>query len=168
MPKYVSEDDRLKEMPDESQTAVLGESFVAALTAQQFETIETLFAPQARFRALVPSRVCEGHTPAQATAWLQRWFGSADEVQVLQSTAQQVFDRLYVSYRVRLHDVINGWRVIEQHAYGSVQDDRIADLWLLCSGFRPDDEGRAASPLHCDFVPGVKHDRSLVTDTECE
>lgn len=157
----------LKEMSLENQAATLGESFVTALTTQQFETVEALFAPQIRFRALVPSRVCEGQTAGEAVAWLQRWFGSADEVQVLQSTAQQVFDRLYVSYRLRLHDVINGWRVIEQHAYGSVQDDRIADLWLLCSGFRPDDEGLTAGPTQCDFVPGIKDDRSFVADSEC-
>ena len=158
----------LKEMTLENQTTALGDRFVAALTAQQFETIESLFAPQTRFRALVPSRVCEGQTAGEATAWLQRWFGSADELQVLHSDMQQVFDRLYVSYRLRLHDVINGWRVIEQHAYGSVQAGRIADLWLLCSGFRPDVsyEENATTHTYCDFVPGGQRERLSVTESQ--
>lgn len=120
----------------QEKTIALGERFIAALVAQDFDRLETLFGPQVRFRALLP-RMCEGKTAGEATDWLRRWFGDADELQVLQSTAAPVFDRLYLSYRLRVHDVINGWRVIEQHAYGDVQDDHIAYMWLLCSGFRP-------------------------------
>ena len=121
----------------QEKTIALGESFIAALTTQDFDYLETLFEPGVRFRALLPPRIGEGKTAGEATDWLRRWFGDADELQVLQSTAEQVFDRLYLSYRLRVHDVINGWRVIEQQAYSAVQEGHIADMWLLCSGFRP-------------------------------
>jgi hypothetical protein len=98
--------------------------------------IESLFQPHVRFRALVPRRLCEGQTPGEATDWLRRWFGNVDEFQVLQSDVNQVFDRLYLNYQLRVHDVINGWRLIEQHVYIDVQDGLILDMWLLCSGFR--------------------------------
>jgi len=132
-------------MVNEKATAV-GQSFFESLAAQDFDRLEALFAPQVRFRALLPRRTCEEKTAEAATGWLRRWFGEADTLQVLQSTADQVFDRLHLAYRFRLHDTANGWRVIEQHAYCDVQDDHIADMWLLCSGFRPDPEIRAATP----------------------
>jgi hypothetical protein len=116
----------------------LGQAYITALTTQDLESLKTLFGPHLRFRALVPRRLCEGQTAVEAIDWLRRWFGEADEVEVLQSSVAQVFDRLNLSYRLRVHDVINGWRVIEQYAYGDVQDNHIVDLWLLCSGFRPD------------------------------
>ena len=124
----------------------VGQSFLESLAAQDFDRLEALFAPQVRFRALLPRRTCEEKTAEAATGQLRDWFGEADTLQVLQSTADQVFDRLHLAYRVRLHDGANGWQVIEQHAYCDVQDGHIADMWLLCSGFRPDPGMRAATP----------------------
>jgi TusA-related sulfurtransferase len=123
---------------DTEAAITVGQSFLEALATQDFDRIEALFTPQVRFRALVPPGVREGQTAAEATSWLRRWFGDADELQVLQATANLVFDRLYVCYRLRSHDTENGWRVVEQHAYCNVQDGCIADMWLVCSGFRPD------------------------------
>lgn len=132
--------------PAQPALVALGESFLEALEEQNFSRLETLFAPQVRFRALVPSGVREGQTADEATGWLQRWFGDADEFQFVQSAADQVFDRLYLHYRLRLHDAKNGWRVIEQQAYCDVRDGRIADMWLLCSGFRSDSVQPAQAP----------------------
>lgn len=122
----------------EDTTRALGQSFLEALVIQDFEQIETLFAPQVRFRALLPPRICEESTAEASTGWLRRWFGGADTVQVLKATADLTFDRLYLRYRLRTHDATHGWRVIEQQAYSEVQEGRIVDIWLLCSGFRSD------------------------------
>lgn len=66
-----------------------------------------------------------------------------------------MFDRLYLAYRLRLHSQEKASEVIEQHAYCVVQDGQIADMWLLCSGFRPDPERGK------DVVdPGVKAPQS--------
>ena len=116
----------------------VGASFLESLAAQDFDRLETLFTPHVHFRALVPPGVREGQTAGEATSWLRRWFGDADELQVLRSAADLVFDRLYLCYRLRSHDTANGWRVVEQQAYCDVQHGHIADMWLVCSGFRPD------------------------------
>src|SRR5689334_370081 len=87
----------------------VGQFFLEALAAQDFDRLQTLFTPQVRFRALVPPGVREGQTAAEATSWLQRWFGAADEIQVLQAAVDLVFDRLYMRYRLRSHDTTNGW-----------------------------------------------------------
>lgn len=145
----------------DEKTIALGQSFLESLAAQDFERLETLFSPQVRFRALLPPRTCDEKTAGAATGWLRRWFGEAGTLQVLQSTAAQVFDRLYLRYRLRTHDAANGWRVIEQQAYCNVQDGHIADMWLLCSGFRPDPENQGqASQSHFNadvfYDAGVK------------
>lgn len=128
----------LNESRQKSDPAV-GSAFIEMLARQDFEQLERLFAPQVRFRALLPPRICEENTAAAATEWLRRWFGGADHLQVLQKTADQVFDRLHLCYRLRTYDAVNGWRAIEQQAYYVVQQEgQIADMWLLCSGFRPD------------------------------
>lgn len=127
-------------------TTVVGQSFLELLAALDFERLESLFAPKVRFRALLPPRTCEENTAAAATGWLRRWFGAADTLEVLQSNAGQVFDRLYLRYRLRSHDATNGWRVIEQQAYCDLNEGHIVDMWLLCSGFRPDAENRDQIP----------------------
>ena len=127
-------------MINKEKIKTIGDEFIASLAGQDFARIESIFEPQVRFRALVPARLCEGKTAGEATDWLRRWFGDADEIQVLGSVADQTFDRLHLNYRFRVHDVLNGWRVIEQQVYGKVQDGQINDLWLVCSGFRPDSE----------------------------
>lgn len=124
----------------QENTIVVGKNFLTALAAQDFDQLEGLFHPQVRFRALLPPRTVTGETAIETTDWLRRWFGDADELQVIQSTTEQVFDRLHLSYRLRVHDVLNGWRAIEQQAYSIVQDGHIVDMWLLCSGFRTDSE----------------------------
>ena len=116
----------------------LGESFIHALAAQDFKSLELLYQPAAHFRAVVPSEEMQGKTAGEAAGLFRDWFGSYDSVQILQSTAIPVFDRLYLSYRLRFHDSKDGWQVVEQHAFCIVQEDRIVDMWLICSGFRPD------------------------------
>lgn len=121
----------------DKRAVALGQTFLDALAAQDFNRLEELFADELRFRALLPPRTVEEGTAEAATKWLQRWFGQADDLQVTQSTSEMVFDRLYLCYRLRSHDALNGWRVIEQQAYCDIQNGRIVDMWLLCSGFRP-------------------------------
>ncbi|MFZ0544124.1 MAG: hypothetical protein WAM60_01710 [Candidatus Promineifilaceae bacterium] len=123
--------------PLNTKAVAIGESFLESLAAQDFDQLENLFSPQVRFRALLPPRMVEEKTASAAVSWLRRWFGGADTLEVIQSTSDQVFDRLYLCYRLRTHDPMNGWRVIEQQAYCDMQDGHVADIWLLCSGFRP-------------------------------
>ena len=115
----------------------VGEAFLQALVSRDFATLEALFLPEVRFRSLVPSGERFGQTAAEATGWLKRWFGGADSLEVLQSSVAMMIDRLYLSYRLRVHDE-DGWTIIEQHGFCTVKEGKIANMALVCSGFRPD------------------------------
>ena len=135
----------IKLSPDGDLAANLGESFLHALAGQDFGSLEQLFQPEVRFRAVVPSGERLGSSAGEAAGWFRRWFTSSDAIQVLHSSVGLVFDRLYVSYQFRINKPVDGWEVIEQHAYCTVQNDRIADMWLICSGFRPDQDSSQAA-----------------------
>jgi TusA-related sulfurtransferase len=124
----------------DTNVPALGQIFLQSLAMQDFNRIEALFAPAVRFRALLPPRIREESTAEAATGWLRYWFGKADTLQVLQSAAAQVFDLLYMRFRLRTHEPEKGWRVIEQQVYCKVHDGHIIDMALLCSGFWPDSE----------------------------
>ena len=118
----------------------LGDAFMHALARRDFDGMQNLFAPAVRFRAMVPSGERMGQTAGEAAGWFKRWFGSYDTLQIVQSTAEPVFNRFYLCYRLRLHHPTDGWKAIEQHAYCDVQAGQIGDMWLLCSGFCPERE----------------------------
>ncbi len=132
-----------------TQAAEVGRLFLEALAAQDFDRLETLFASQVRFRALLPARIREEETATAAAGWLRRWFGEADRLEVVESAIGQVGDRQSLRYRLRLHSVASNWEVIEQQAYYEVQGNRISDLWLLCSGFRSDPSFQGTSQPAC-------------------
>jgi TusA-related sulfurtransferase len=137
-PRNISSDEGA--VTETGSLIALGEFFIGSLAAQNFTAVKQLFQPAVRFRAMVPSGERTGATDSEAAGWLERWFGSCDTLQLQQSSASLVFDRLYLNYRFRLHSQKDNWQVIEQHVYCVVQNSQIADLWLLCSGFRPDHE----------------------------
>jgi TusA-related sulfurtransferase len=113
----------------------VGESFLAALMARDFDALEQIFTPKVRFRSLVPSGERFGATAAKAVGWLRKWFGDEDTIDVLQSSIEVLHDVLSIQYRLMVHNSYAGWQVIEQQAYCSVQEGRIADMRLVCSGF---------------------------------
>ena len=135
-----SQDEKL-ELTSDAKVA-LGNVFVNALQAKDFDGLERLFSAEVRFRAMVPSGERVGKTAGEAAGWLRRWFGDKEMLQVLQSASMPMADRLYLNYRLRLYTAKEGWQVIEQHAYCVVESGRMADMWLVCSGFRPDPESR--------------------------
>jgi TusA-related sulfurtransferase len=128
----------------ERQLTVVGQNVLDALKARDFDRIRSSFHPQVEFKALVPRGIREGANPEEATAWLQQWFGDADEYEVLASSVDQVVDRLHIAYRIQLRKPA-GWRVIEQQAYCTLQEGLINTMRVLCSGFRPIDEDRDAA-----------------------
>ena|SRR2546430_2526508 len=111
------------------------EELVDAVAAQDFERVETLFAPNVRFRALIPNGLREDATAADAAARMRGWFGDCDPLELLDSEVQQVADRVHVRYRFHAREEGN-WHLVEQQAYLTVEDGRISDITILCSGFR--------------------------------
>ena len=55
--------------------ATLGRAFVEAIVAGDFDRLEALFAPDLRFRAIIPSGYREASTATGARAIVQDWFG---------------------------------------------------------------------------------------------
>jgi tRNA 2-thiouridine synthesizing protein A len=123
-----------------------GERFVNALGERDFPRLSSCLADDARFRALVPGGLREAIGSVEPVRFFQAWFGSADRVEVLDREVGTIADRVHLAWRFRVHDA-SGVRLIEQHAFISIQDDRIMDLDLLCSGFRCEEpsSGRASA-----------------------
>ncbi len=56
----------------------LGRTFVDAIVAGDFDRLETLLAPDVRFRAIIPDEYQEASTAAGARALIEDWFGGTD------------------------------------------------------------------------------------------
>jgi TusA-related sulfurtransferase len=115
---------------------IAGRAFLEALTSRDFEGVEASLDPDIRFRGLLPGGLRELSGAAVVTDQLRSWFEEADAFKVEEIVAEDIADRLRISYRFRLHDE-DGWAVIEQQAFCDVDDGRIERIDLVCSGFRP-------------------------------
>jgi tRNA 2-thiouridine synthesizing protein A len=114
----------------------LGRRFVEALVDRDFDAIERLFAPDVRFRAVIPSRVETSSSADGARSIVAGWFDDTDQAELVSSSVEDLVDRLQVAYRIHGHEV-DGWYMVEQHLSASIQDDHLTDVAMLCSGFRP-------------------------------
>ena len=132
----------------------LANAFICALRAKDFDALERLFGSRVRFRAVVPSEEIVVGTARQAANLLRDWFEDKDVLLVVQSAIAPMADRLYVTYRLRVHGARGGWRVIEQHAFCHIYAGQIVDMWLLCSGFRPEPlQAAEAGDCHASGQP---------------
>jgi hypothetical protein len=111
------------------------EVFVEALGRREFTTVQQCFAPEVRFRALVPPGLRDAAEASGAVEHLQGWFGEAEDFELLRSEVEPTSDRVRFHYQIRLRDE-DGWSVIDQSGYTNGAD-RIESLDLVCSGFRP-------------------------------
>jgi hypothetical protein len=111
---------------------------VEALAAQDFERIEELFSPDVRFRALVPGGLREEAGAAAATARMRAWFGECDPFELVESEVGQLADRVRVRYAFHAFEE-ERWHLVEQTAYLDLTDGRVADISVVCSGFRAAD-----------------------------
>jgi hypothetical protein len=125
-------DDRL------ARTEQLGRALIEAIVAHDWERIAGLFETDARFRAVVPQDqpFRDRNGPSEAAAQFQRWFGDADVTELVSSFVQPMGDRVHVAYRIHEHEP-EGWYLVEQQAYITPGERRIAYMNLVCSGFRP-------------------------------
>jgi hypothetical protein len=113
-------------------------TFLEGLAAQDFSRVTGTLAARAQLRALVPSGFKEWVGPEQIGATLRRWFGDVDGFELVDASVGGIGPRLHLRWRAR---VLNprlgaGWFVVEQQVYADTdRDGRIAELFLLCSGF---------------------------------
>src|SRR5436190_24273110 len=114
----------------------VGAAWIEALAAQDFEKLQSLLAPDVRFRALIPPGQREDATAADVAARVGGWFGDADPLELVDSEVGRFAGRLHMSYRFDAFEE-GRWHAVEQQAYFDVQEGRITAMDLLCSGFRP-------------------------------
>lgn len=113
------------------------ERFIESIQHRDFDEMKGCLAPEIRFRALVPPGLREAADPSGAVQHYQRWFAGADHFELMKSEVEPTSDRVRLRYRIRLHDE-DGWALIDQSGYAS-GPDKIEELDLACSGFRPVD-----------------------------
>ena len=114
----------------------LGTRLVRAIAEQDEAALTECFAPDAEFRALIPPGLRERSGAVEAASLIAGWFGDSTELQLLDSSSEEVGDRLHVSYT--FEGVEEGQPfVVEQQLYCTVAEGKITRADLLCSGFRP-------------------------------
>ena len=124
------------DMTDSDAHPTVGYRLLRALLARDFEALAPCFDEHVRFRALLPPGLCEASEPGGAAASFEDWFGDAERLELLGGGVEQVAQRVHVSWRLRVHERTRR-RLIEQHAFATVRDDRIVAFDLVCSGFQP-------------------------------
>ena len=133
---------KMSPVPEQTQRMLastgLGASFARALAAKDFASIAELMDPEIDFAAMTPSRTWEAKTPEQIiSSTLRAWFEDSDEILSLEHLETDAFaDRERVGYRLRVRNT-EGDFLVEQQAYISPRDGRIAWMRVLCAGYRP-------------------------------
>lgn len=132
--------------PNRESVPEVGDRFFNALIARDFPALASCFDKNARFRTLLPDGFQEGFGATEPGSNFQDWFGSADRIELLGGGVDTIGDRLHLTWRLRVHEGASR-SVIEQQAYATVRDGRIAEFDLLCSGFRVEQAAaQAATP----------------------
>jgi hypothetical protein len=118
--------------------AEVGEGFVEAMAAKDYDRVTELVAPGVDFRAITPNRFWQVSSgEALVSEVLPSWFEESDHIEELVELETDSFsDREHLAYSFRGHNQ-DGPFVVEQHAYYAVEGGRIAWMRVLCSGFRP-------------------------------
>jgi hypothetical protein len=116
-------------------------AFLDSLAAQDFAQLGGALAAEARLRALLPSGPREWTGAEIIADRFARWFGETEEFQLVDAAVGEVGGRLHLHWRLRLRAerLGPGWFTVEQQSYADTgKDGRIAQLDLLCTGYRPE------------------------------
>jgi hypothetical protein len=105
------------------EESTLGTRFAGALAAKDHEAIAAVLHPEIDFRGLTPNRVWEATDVAGVLdILLAHWFEPKDLLDELVLVEGDAFaDRPFV---------------VEQQAYVTARDGRVAWMRVVCSGFR--------------------------------
>ena len=117
----------------------ISERFARAIAARDASALLGLLAPQVDFRAMTPGRFWEASSAREVVddVIFGKWFEPTDRIDGIEAIETDVVvDRERVGYRFRVTND-DGAFIVEQQAYVSVEDDGIAWLRIMCSGFRP-------------------------------
>ena len=113
----------------------LGEDWIRAIQARDFERLEQFCQPELISQLLTPKRSVTLEHASELSAKYRQWFGECTEFKLETSRIGLVGERLGIFYRFHLQE--NGdWLDIEQQLYCTVKDGYVEQLHLLCSGFQ--------------------------------
>jgi hypothetical protein len=107
----------------------------AAVARRDPQGLSAAVTETVRLRALLPGGPVESRGREDVVARFRGWFADFDTVEVVESGAEGVADRLLIHYRLHVAQATTRW-VCTQTALCKVVDDRLAVIDLLCSGFR--------------------------------
>lgn len=119
-----------------SPEAELVATLLRGILAADARLIAGCFAPDARLRALIPPGPVTRKGPVAAGELIASWFTDSEPLRLVDHEVDHVADRLHVSYRLEGTEAGADFTV-QQQLYAEVVDDRLAEVTLLCSGFRP-------------------------------
>jgi len=112
------------------------DQFVHALGTRDFASLESTFAPDIGFRALLPPGLREAHTRSEAGQLYHRWFSDLQQFEMVGHTITPVGSRTHIGYRLLFVD--EGIRKVnEQRLFVTTGQNGIEKLDLVCSGFIP-------------------------------
>jgi hypothetical protein len=119
---------------------VPADALVAAVCEREFDTIGRLLTPNARMRAVLPSRYLEA-VGDEIVEWFTRWFGTAQRFEEIDARSDNIAGKARVQWRFHAapHPVTGapGWHEIEQVAFCETSAGSISRIDLVCSGYRP-------------------------------
>jgi len=119
----------------EEHRALAG-AFIEGIAAASAQAIAACFAPDARLRGLIPPGPVERIGALAAGELIASWFADSDPLSLVDSSIDQVGDRLHIAYRFDGTELGDDFTV-QQQVYAEIVDGRLNDVTLLCSGFRP-------------------------------
>jgi hypothetical protein len=114
----------------------LGQRFIGALRAADFDTLGGFLAPQVQLLALLPGGLVASFGRAAVVERLRGFLDDGAGFAVRAAEAVVVGHRLRLSYLVEIPGP-DGPAVMEQQAYCVVSGEAIAAIRLLCSGGMP-------------------------------
>ena len=114
----------------------ISERLVAGIASQDEAAIAACFADEAHFRALIPPGLRERTGASETAALIASWFGDSTELDLVDTRADEVGDRIHISYRFSGVEEGEPY-IVEQHLFCTVHEGKIERADLLCSGFLP-------------------------------
>jgi len=116
----------------------LGEEWIQMIVGRDFERITKICDPDVESRLLVPKRIYQLENVADLLERVKDWFNEYEFIEILSTRVEKVGRKLGIFYRLGCSEP-GGNSIIEQQIFCNLTDGRINRLWLLCSGFQPED-----------------------------
>ncbi|MDN5858373.1 MAG: hypothetical protein L0H84_07095 [Pseudonocardia sp.] len=114
--------------------------FAAAVTGRDPRQLSAVLTETVRLRALLPGGPVESRGREDVVARIRGWLADFDTVEVIESGAEPVADRLLIRYRFAVGHRANRW-VCTHAAVCAIVEGRLAVIDLLCSGLREVPDG---------------------------